>query len=92
MFQSTDEDPESMKSKDDMNVGQIQNYLKKSSYNQICGGLELDVGISEFNDFHLRVEVDKMIYKNKVPDENKMLLGYPLAYLNFIEHEIRIQK
>ena len=38
------------------------------------------------------VNVDESIHKNKIPDEDKQLMGFPLAYHDFKEHQIKIQK
>lgn len=70
MFQSTPQDSEVLDNVDDLNIGVIKNYLKKSSYNQIFGGLEQEIGTSEFNEIRLRVKVDKKVHQNKIPDKN----------------------
>jgi len=62
MFQSTDQDSVSLHNVDDLNIGVVKNYLKKSSYNQIFGGQEQTVGTSEFSEIRLRVKVDKKIH------------------------------
>ena len=40
MFQSTDQDYESLKNIDNLNIGEIKNYLKKSQHNLIMEGLK----------------------------------------------------
>ena len=62
MFQKTAQDSLVLEDIEDLDIGVIKNYLKKSSYNQIFGGLESDVGTSEFNEIRLRVKVDKKIH------------------------------
>ena len=62
MFQKTAQDSLVLEDVEDHDIGVIKNYLKKSSYNQIFGGLENDVGTSEFNEIRLRVKVDKKIH------------------------------
>lgn len=92
MFQSTDQDYESLKNIHNLNIGEIKNYLKKSQHNLIMEGLKYDIGVSEFGEIRMGVKVDERIHKNKIPDEDKQFMGFPLAYHDFKEHQIKIQK
>lgn len=55
-------------------------------------GLKYDIGVSEFGEIRMGVKVDERIHKNKIPDEDKQFMGFPLAYHDFKEHQIKIQK
>ena len=100
MFQSTDQDQETFQDAsdltidkaDDVNIGAVKNYLKKSSHNQIFGGEEQDVGTSEFSEIRLRVKVDKKVQHHFIPDENKTILGIPLAFKDLSSYTIGIEK
>ena len=92
MFQSTDQDSESFDDVAELNIGVVKNYLKKSSYNQIFGGEEQDVGTSEFSEIRLRVKVDKKVQHHFIPDENKTILGIPLAFKDLSSYTIGIEK